>query len=1183
MNKMKKVWSLMLSLALSATAFTACTLGTSSDSGSTDDSMPEHEHSYTELKQDDDGHWYECECGEEQTAEAHDYSVLQSDENNHWYKCATCAATDGEEAHVAGTEVKFDATNHWNECECGYKMNVTEHTLIGGKDETYHWGECECGYEAAQIEHEYTVAKYDETHHWNECSCGAIEEKVEHDYATAKYDEVNHWNECSCGEKSSEAAHDYTIEKSDEANHWNECSCGAKSGEETHDFGDVWSHDADKHWKECECGKKIEEVHAKAYTYALVENTYQAQYACCGEQVDNVQTIAYFDRENKSILQADGTVKTNVNNYWDGATNIVEVAVQEDGSVKLSFDPSKFTEEQKAAAGSSLWVAYAIPVDSLDLNYVRVSFQYKAENMNPNLTVYGAKNAEAGVEDYVYETGEFTSVIGSQQKDLGEGWYQYTFIITGTTVGTTDADYIVLSLDNCGSGNNQEAASTAYISNVTLEKISYCTITLDGEATKAVKGDTVTLSAPEKFGYKFLGWVDGNGKAVENSFEVSEDVALTSTWARAAKIGKTDVDLTDTLEAGETYLPVVFEGIAGEYVLTATGIKAVAFADGELGEPLNKFTLTEDGSLTFAVVMGDDYSVFGSFEIEFIYDPQINENAVKVANAMFREGRSANDNIAVGDATGIVAPNGFKTVSCVVSNENNFGTKNTMLPHGFDDTSLAKYGEVWFAVKVVNGYVDMPNNQGSTENVWVYFHLTQTDTSVWKIEATANGQTINVMENQSGTEIDVNDVIQPANALATILYGKARNSTDGGYVMIRPSVENGAIVSVYSTEVMGLEKPKEAYNPNVSASAAQALTSAFLDCSVTDVATNDVDAPVGFNSVTKYVPTSTWVSSYAMSAVAYNDADLTVYDELWFAVKTVNAAIRIWPNGSAGMEATPNGEWVYFHLTQNDNATWTIKMTWQGTEQMEARTLENQTGTTIKSIIYDAGSGTATDGYSVWVRANDANATGVEIYSTEVMGTKKTSGETPDEEKPGNPDVSASAEKALSSAFLDCSVTDVAANDVDAPVGFNSVAKYVPTSTWVGSYMMSSVAYNDADLTAYGELWFAVKTVNAAIRIWPNGSAGMEATPAGEWVYFHLTQNENGTWTIEMTWQGVAQTETRTLENQTGTTIKSIIYDVGSLTTATDGYSVWVRANDANATGVELYSTEVLGVKKVAK
>ena len=107
-------------------------------------------------------------------------------------------AADGH-THKYGTEWKYDETNHWHECECGNKADITAHnfkwiidkeataTEKGSKHE-----ECTvCGYKKAAVD----IPKIDSHNH---------------NYGTEwKYDSTNHWHECEDGEKADITAHTF--------------------------------------------------------------------------------------------------------------------------------------------------------------------------------------------------------------------------------------------------------------------------------------------------------------------------------------------------------------------------------------------------------------------------------------------------------------------------------------------------------------------------------------------------------------------------------------------------------------------------------------------------------------------------------------------------------------------------------------------------------------------------------------------------------------------------------------------------------------------------------------------------------------------------------------------------------------------------------------------------------------
>ena len=107
-------------------------------------------------------------------------------------------AADGH-THNYGTEWKYDETNHWHECECGNKADITAHNfkwIVDRKATTTEKGskheECTvCGYKKAAVD----IPKIDSHNH---------------NYGTEwKYDSTNHWHECEDGNKADITAHNF--------------------------------------------------------------------------------------------------------------------------------------------------------------------------------------------------------------------------------------------------------------------------------------------------------------------------------------------------------------------------------------------------------------------------------------------------------------------------------------------------------------------------------------------------------------------------------------------------------------------------------------------------------------------------------------------------------------------------------------------------------------------------------------------------------------------------------------------------------------------------------------------------------------------------------------------------------------------------------------------------------------
>ena len=134
-----------------------------------------HTHKYgTEWKYDETNHWHECECGNKADITAHtfkqiiDKEATATEKGSKHEECTVCgykkAAVDipkiDSHSHNYGTEWKYDKTNHWHECECGNKADITSHTFkqIIDKEATAtekgsKHEECTvCGYKKAAVD-----------------------------------------------------------------------------------------------------------------------------------------------------------------------------------------------------------------------------------------------------------------------------------------------------------------------------------------------------------------------------------------------------------------------------------------------------------------------------------------------------------------------------------------------------------------------------------------------------------------------------------------------------------------------------------------------------------------------------------------------------------------------------------------------------------------------------------------------------------------------------------------------------------------------------------------------------------------------------------------------------------------------------------------------------------------------
>ena len=173
--------------------------------------MLEHKHSYGDWQKDKTRHWKECSCGEKTEVGNHtfdDWTITKepttTETGSRERTCSICKYTQTETLPVHTHDVhdeawKYDETQHWQECSCGEKLNVANHTY-GDWKVTKEATETEAG----SRERDCTVCEYVQVE---------IIPEIGHEHGihdeTWKYDETDHWQECSCGEKLNVANHTY--------------------------------------------------------------------------------------------------------------------------------------------------------------------------------------------------------------------------------------------------------------------------------------------------------------------------------------------------------------------------------------------------------------------------------------------------------------------------------------------------------------------------------------------------------------------------------------------------------------------------------------------------------------------------------------------------------------------------------------------------------------------------------------------------------------------------------------------------------------------------------------------------------------------------------------------------------------------------------------------------------------
>ena len=171
-----------------------------------------HTHSFSSAYSSDDiYHWHQCECGEKSGYEQHVWNSgvvtlkpTATTDGERTFTCSICRAQKVEVIEKLGADhthaytiIGSDASNHWNECSCGEKQDITAHIWNNGEITTYPTVDAE-GVKTFTC----TVCEYEKTE-----KVDKLDPDHSHAYDTKKNDEHAHWNECICGARDGETAH----------------------------------------------------------------------------------------------------------------------------------------------------------------------------------------------------------------------------------------------------------------------------------------------------------------------------------------------------------------------------------------------------------------------------------------------------------------------------------------------------------------------------------------------------------------------------------------------------------------------------------------------------------------------------------------------------------------------------------------------------------------------------------------------------------------------------------------------------------------------------------------------------------------------------------------------------------------------------------------------------------------
>ena len=304
------------------------------------------------------------------------------------------------------------------------------------------------------------------------------------------------------------------------------------------------------------------------------------------------------------------------------------------------------------------------------------------------------------------------------------------------------------------------------------------------------------------------------------------------------------------------------------------------------------------------------------------------------------------------------------------------------------------------------------------------------------------------------------------------------------------ALEGGATTATaYFTEVLAVKKP---YDPAISEDAVKVYDSIWRANNYALSKTTDEAAPTGFTMVEEYdwLHNTTMVDDKTgtgntipygsntndMPLTCLDEADMSNLTEFWFAMKLEGGA-GFYVRNSAKYT---DGDWLYYHGVRAEDNTWTLYLNspdgFKATQTGIAKEL-------LKDIIsYHAKSETEPwDGGAYPTKAADSET--AIVYFTEVIGVKK----------PFKANIAENATKILNAPLKESAIT---ASETAAPEGFSTVSKYA-NAVEAGSYVHSGTYGDKTDLSAYSDIYFALRVTNGKLDIGGTNYTG------NAWVYVH--------------------------------------------------------------------------------
>ncbi len=508
-----------------------------------------------------------------------------------------------------------------------------------------------------------------------------------------------------------------------------------------------------------------------------------------------------------------------------------------------------------------------------------------------------------------------------------------------------------------------------------------------------------------------------------------------------------------------------------------------------------------------------------TIDVQFLTKKTVTKQWIKDGLAATDGGRAwQNGSTATTVTEGI--PNGYSSVLRLdwyqQSTSQWKAGSNPFYRGNYDKTDLSGYERVTFGwkletngtavIKFLNGTIT--EGKTTVANEWIFIDLVQTSANVWSVTVTnVDGEVYYTRDGITRGSNAVGDV----DSIASLLF-----QTESTSIQLLPCASTESTASVYMTEVIGQLDTSDFDNgiPDNATRIWNHIWNAYYftgGAGAEGEYAPEETAPKGFSYVSKY----SWTTGGDFPKTGhFNAADISIYSDLYFAIKADNAQIYV-----QGADAYTDGGWLYVHIHQNDNGTWTKDYRSEdGYFNNTSQVSGNITGTKLTEMI-SWKSGVNQGSYPNSAPAGET-ATG---YFTDVLAIKKDGSAITAPAAPSygmettfdpTEEIAENAVAALKHPWRSNDYGLSASTEV-IPAGFDSAYQYTYASQWFPSHILDGgdTSVPVGNISLYSDLYFALKATGSYTHFYVKGTAHYTGS---EWLYVHAQQTADNVWSLHV-------------------------------------------------------------------